>query len=112
MRSNSAAVGSDVDGLELPRRVLVLLILAQRVYRQRKDSRISHLEIQIAKLQNVIDGMSNSLSNFNDAAVGYGIAELAPVLAKKLRNTTEEFLTLAETANQAMWEGKENSEEL
>ncbi|KAF2100601.1 hypothetical protein NA57DRAFT_74203 [Rhizodiscina lignyota] len=73
--------------------------LAQRAYRQRKETTIASLKKQVGDLQSTIDEMNKSFLNFNDRAVSSGVIGLNADLARELRATTEHFLTLARNAS-------------
>ncbi|EKG18234.1 hypothetical protein MPH_04494 [Macrophomina phaseolina MS6] len=86
--------------------------LAQRAYRQRKESTISSLQKQVEQLQSVIDGMNNSFLRFNDQAMASDIFALRPSLASELKQTTETFVNLAKTAKTVASEDeREDSQE-
>lgn len=72
--------------------------LAQRAYRQRKETTISSLKKQVTELQSAIDEMNRSFLRFNDSALSSGILSLRPELARELKVTTETFVKLARAA--------------
>ncbi|KAF1810719.1 hypothetical protein P152DRAFT_451072 [Eremomyces bilateralis CBS 781.70] len=84
--------------------------LAQRAYRQRKETTIGSLKKQVSDLQSIIEEMNKSFLNFNDTAVNLGILQAKPELAQALRNATEQFITLAKTANSGDEENGDDAE--
>ncbi|OCK76726.1 hypothetical protein K432DRAFT_385208 [Lepidopterella palustris CBS 459.81] len=72
--------------------------LAQRAYRQRKETTISSLKKTVSELQSAIDEMNQSFLRFNDSALNSGILSLRPELARELKATTETFVKLARAA--------------
>ncbi|KAF2112040.1 hypothetical protein BDV96DRAFT_167888 [Lophiotrema nucula] len=72
--------------------------LAQRAYRQRKETTISSLKQQNASLQSIIEQMNKSFLRFNDSALKSGLLQLNPTLAQELKHVTETFVTLAKNA--------------
>jgi hypothetical protein len=73
--------------------------LAQRAYRQRKETTISSLKGRVSELQAAIEEANKSFLKFNDNAMSSGIIQMRPDLARDLRDTTERFLSLARIAN-------------
>ncbi|KAF2450523.1 hypothetical protein P171DRAFT_141247 [Karstenula rhodostoma CBS 690.94] len=72
--------------------------LAQRAYRQRKETTISSLKEQNDRLQSIIDQMNKSFLKFNEAALKAGLLQLNPVLAQQLKSVTESVGSLAKSA--------------
>ncbi|KAF2182523.1 hypothetical protein K469DRAFT_224161 [Zopfia rhizophila CBS 207.26] len=72
--------------------------LAQRAYRQRKETTISSLKQQNAQLQSIIEQMNKCFLRFNDSALKSGLLQLNPELARELKGITENFVTLVKTA--------------
>ncbi|KAF1971603.1 hypothetical protein BU23DRAFT_555779 [Bimuria novae-zelandiae CBS 107.79] len=81
--------------------------LAQRAYRQRKETTIASLKQQNDRLQSIIDQMNKSFLQFNEAALKSGLLQLNPVLAQQLKSVTESFVSLAKSAA----EGNDDEEE-
>ncbi|KAK8208328.1 hypothetical protein HDK77DRAFT_512049 [Phyllosticta capitalensis] len=81
--------------------------LAQRAYRQRKETTINSLQHQVEHLQSVIDGMHNSFLQFNNQVRASDIASLRPDLASELQQTTQALNQLVQTAKVA---GEEHGE--
>jgi hypothetical protein len=69
--------------------------LAQRAYRQRKESTISNLKEQVTNLRRTIEEMENIFLAYNDRAMLSGILHKNPDLAKDLKAATESFIQLA-----------------
>ncbi|KAF2139813.1 uncharacterized protein K452DRAFT_56344 [Aplosporella prunicola CBS 121167] len=72
--------------------------LAQRAYRQRKETTITTLQKQVGQLQSIIESMSSSFLRFNEHALASDIFSFRPQLASELRSTTDQIVHLAETA--------------
>ncbi|KAF2091236.1 hypothetical protein K490DRAFT_22261, partial [Saccharata proteae CBS 121410] len=72
--------------------------LAQRAYRQRKETTISSLQKQVEQLQSIIGSMNSSFLNFNDRVLQSDILSLRPQLASELKETTEKFVSLTRSA--------------
>ncbi|KAF2471003.1 uncharacterized protein BDR25DRAFT_334155 [Lindgomyces ingoldianus] len=72
--------------------------LAQRAYRQRKETTISSLKQQNGQLQSIIEEMNKSFLSFNESALKSGILRLNPRLGQELKNVAESLFTLAKTA--------------
>jgi hypothetical protein len=69
--------------------------MAQRAYRNRKETTIQSLEKQVQDLRGTNEEMSNIFMNLYDFAVGKGLIHREPEFAQHLRSTTERFLALA-----------------
>lgn len=82
--------------------------LAQRAYRQRKETTISSLKGQNERLQKIINQMNNSFLQFNEAALKSGLLQLNMTLAQQLKSVTESFVLLARSAA----EGHDDQEEV
>ncbi|KAF2677534.1 hypothetical protein K458DRAFT_319319 [Lentithecium fluviatile CBS 122367] len=82
--------------------------LAQRAYRQRKESTISSLKDQNTRLQNIIEQMNKSFLQFNDSALKSGLLQINPALAQQLKQVTENFVALAKSAAESS-EGEEDA---
>jgi len=72
--------------------------LAQRAYRQRKETTISSLNAQNTRLQNIIEQMNKSFLQFNDSALKSGLLQVNPALGHQLKQVTESFVALAKSA--------------
>ncbi|KAF2758557.1 hypothetical protein EJ05DRAFT_485671 [Pseudovirgaria hyperparasitica] len=88
--------------------------LAQRAYRQRKESTISSLKKQVSGLESVVEQMNKTLLQFNDSAINSGILALRPQLAKELQAATEMFGQLAQdtAANASQDDDQEGIEDV
>ncbi|GAB1315604.1 hypothetical protein MFIFM68171_05814 [Madurella fahalii] len=73
--------------------------LAQRAYRNRKETTIQTLEKRVQQLKEINEEMSNTFMQLHDFAVSAGLLEQIPAFGDQLRLTTEKFLTLARLAN-------------
>ncbi|MCJ1436239.1 hypothetical protein MMC27_005617 [Xylographa pallens] len=73
--------------------------LAQRAYRERKETTISDLEQRVAELQQTVSGMNQAFLDYNDKALSSGIANWNPELGEQLKSTMQQFLELAHNAN-------------
>ncbi|KAJ4292686.1 hypothetical protein N0V90_009349 [Kalmusia sp. IMI 367209] len=82
--------------------------LAQRAYRQRKETTIASLKEQNDRLQSIIEQMNKSFLQFNESALKSGLLQLNPRLAQQLKSVTESFVSLAKSAA----EGHEDEEDL
>lgn len=69
--------------------------LAQRAYRQRKETTISALNKRVAALELTIENMNETFLDFNDKAIASGIGEWEPHLAKDLKSTMGRFIDYA-----------------
>lgn len=83
--------------------------LAQRAYRQRKETTISSLKDQNTRLQNIIAEMNKSFLQFNDSAVKSGLLHVNPILAQQLKQVMENFVALAKSASEC--EGEDSGAE-
>ncbi|KAI9837018.1 MAG: hypothetical protein M1819_000667 [Sarea resinae] len=68
--------------------------IAQRAYRQRKETTISSLNNKVENLENIIAEMNVAFMKFNDAAMASDIFQLRPQLARTLKETTQKFISL------------------
>ncbi|KAF1914393.1 hypothetical protein BDU57DRAFT_454768, partial [Ampelomyces quisqualis] len=73
--------------------------LAQRAYRQRKETTISSLKQQSSQLHSIIEQMNKTFLRFNDYALKSGLLQLNIGLARELKHATETFTSLAKTAS-------------
>jgi hypothetical protein len=69
--------------------------LAQRAYRQRKETTISGLNKRVMELEEIIGKMNQAFLTFNDKAIASGIGTWEPQLAQDLKSTTESFIEFA-----------------
>ncbi|KAL0943041.1 BZIP family transcription factor [Colletotrichum truncatum] len=69
--------------------------LAQRAYRNRKETAIQSLEKKVDQLKSNNEEMSKAFMKLYDFAVSKGMLESAPEFGRQLQATTEKFVTLA-----------------
>ena len=69
--------------------------LAQRAYRQRKETTISGLTKRVSELERTAKNMNKSFLDFNDKAIASGIHKWEPSLAQNLKTTMDYFLKSA-----------------
>ncbi|KAF5487213.1 hypothetical protein CGCS363_v013863 [Colletotrichum siamense] len=69
--------------------------LAQRAYRNRKETAIQTLEKKVDQLRSNNEEMSKAFMKLYDFAVGKGMLDTAPEFGKQLQATTEKFYSLA-----------------
>ena len=74
--------------------------LAQRAYRQRKETTISGLNNRVASLEKTIEDMQKTFLEFNDIALASGIQKGAPALAGHLKSTVERLSELAKSSTE------------
>ncbi|KAF2623041.1 hypothetical protein BU25DRAFT_200455 [Macroventuria anomochaeta] len=74
--------------------------LAQRAYRQRKETTISSLKQQSSQLHNTIDEMNKAFLRLNNSIVQSGVLQLNPGLARELQQMTEMFANCVKSANE------------
>ncbi|KAF2236059.1 hypothetical protein EV356DRAFT_498889 [Viridothelium virens] len=66
--------------------------LAQRAYRQRKETTITALKKHVSELQDTIGEMNKTFLRFSDMATNIG---LAPEIVRELKNVTQQFVFYA-----------------
>ncbi|KAL8337751.1 hypothetical protein RB601_006816 [Gaeumannomyces tritici] len=69
--------------------------LAQRAYRNRKETAITTLEQQVKDLRDTNEEMSHAFMALHDFAVQRGLLDTRPDFGDRLRSTTERFVALA-----------------
>ncbi|CAI4217471.1 unnamed protein product [Parascedosporium putredinis] len=69
--------------------------LAQRAYRNRKETAIQTLEKKVNVLQDTNEEMSKAFMNLYDTALSHGLLSAAPEFGRQLQATTEKFVALA-----------------
>lgn len=74
--------------------------LAQRAYRQRKETTISSLKQQSTQLHSIIEQMNKSFLRLNDSMLKSGLLPLNPGLGSELKHATESFTSLAKNASE------------
>ncbi|KAK3401727.1 hypothetical protein B0T20DRAFT_121591 [Sordaria brevicollis] len=70
--------------------------LAQRAYRNRKETAIQTLEKQVKNLQKVNREMSNAFMKFHDFAVASGLLDSSSELGRRLLATKERFINISQ----------------
>ncbi|OLN87092.1 hypothetical protein CCHL11_06491, partial [Colletotrichum chlorophyti] len=73
--------------------------LAQRAYRNRKESTIQKLQKDNDELLNANEEMSKAFMKLYDFAVSKGMHETTPDFGRQLQATTEKFVALAQKSN-------------
>ena len=73
--------------------------LAQRAYRERKETTISDLEKRVSTLNDIIGEMNQTFLDYNAKAISCGILTWNSTLGDQLKEATERFLHLAKIAN-------------
>lgn len=81
--------------LTLQQRRRTQIRLAQRAYRQRKETTISALNKKVAALESTIEKMHDSFLEFNDKAIASNIDRWEPSLAEGLKLTVGRFIDYA-----------------
>lgn len=88
-------------GLTRPQRRRTQIRLAQRAYRDRKETAIQTLEKKVSSLQDSNEEMSRAFVGLYDAAVAQGLLVSAPDFGRDLRAAAERFVALARRAGDA-----------
>ncbi|MCJ1388570.1 hypothetical protein MMC18_001417 [Xylographa bjoerkii] len=73
--------------------------LAQRAYRERKETTISALEQRVAQLQQTVSDMNQAFLDYNNKTLSSDIINWKPELGEELKATMQQFLELARNAN-------------
>ncbi|KNG51868.1 bzip family transcription factor protein [Stemphylium lycopersici] len=84
--------------------------LAQRAYRQRKETTISSLKKQSTQLHSIIEQMNKSLQQLADSTLKSGLLQLNPDLAQEFKHVKETFSSLAKTASEGQYDIDEDGE--
>ncbi|KAF3038213.1 hypothetical protein E8E11_004973 [Didymella keratinophila] len=82
--------------------------LAQRAYRQRKETTIISLKQQGTQLHAVINEMNRTFLRFHDSIVQSGVLHLKPELARDLKQATETFTNCVTAANERALDSDED----
>lgn len=69
--------------------------LAQRAYRQRKETTIASLKTRVEDLESTIETMLNHFFEIHDSAIEHKLVEAHPQFGQTLRTTTEKILALS-----------------
>ena len=83
--------------------------LAQRAYRQRKETNIIELNDQVAHLERTIGEMNQTISSFEESALASGMEEMSPVLAQDLRAIVTRFSDIAQITTLTGMHAKSNN---
>lgn len=71
--------------------------MAQRAYRNRKETTITSLEKQVQELRGANEEMNNMFITLHDLAVAEGLLQREPKFGQQLQSTFQRFLALAKT---------------
>ncbi|KAH7079980.1 hypothetical protein BKA63DRAFT_232196 [Paraphoma chrysanthemicola] len=82
--------------------------LAQRAYRQRKESTIVSLKKESTQLHSIIEQMNKTFLRFNDSVQKSGLLQLNPTLARELKSATDTFSSLSKTSSEMVEAGDED----
>ncbi|KAL6706403.1 hypothetical protein ACN47E_005509 [Coniothyrium glycines] len=85
--------------------------LAQRAYRQRKETTISSLKSQSSQLLTIIEQMNRNFLQLNKNVVKSGLLQLNSTLAQEFKVVTETFGSLMESANETQDIGEDEHAE-
>ncbi|KAH7394454.1 hypothetical protein BKA66DRAFT_509725 [Pyrenochaeta sp. MPI-SDFR-AT-0127] len=85
--------------------------LAQRAYRQRKETTISSLKLQSSQLHSIIEQMNTTFLRLNESALKSGLLQLNPALAQEFKRVTQTFTSLAQTASEGQYDVDEEQGE-
>ncbi|EUC31496.1 hypothetical protein COCCADRAFT_6589 [Bipolaris zeicola 26-R-13] len=85
--------------------------LAQRAYRQRKETTIASLKKQTAQLHSIIEQMNNSFHRLTESTLRSGLLQLNPDLAQEFKLVKETFSSLARTASESQRQVDEDVEQ-
>ncbi|KAF3907607.1 hypothetical protein AA313_de0204376 [Arthrobotrys entomopaga] len=69
--------------------------LAQRAYRQRKETTIASLKTRVEELETTLDTLVNTFFEIHDSAMEHKIVEAHPQFGQTLRGATEKILALS-----------------
>lgn len=95
LRPTSIKENSRRSETDLEQRRRTQIRLAQRAYRQRKETTILGLNERVSSLEKTIEDMYKTFLTFKDKAIVSGIQDGSPVLAKHLESTAERLTNLA-----------------
>ncbi|KAH6887543.1 hypothetical protein B0T10DRAFT_72213 [Thelonectria olida] len=74
--------------------------LAQRAYRNRKDTAIDTLKNRVKELEQVNEDMGREFMNLSDFFFGQGMLQASPEVARRLNDATRRFLALSRKATE------------
>lgn len=85
--------------------------LAQRAYRQRKETTIASLKTQTTQLHSNIEQMNNNFHRLTESTLRSGLLQLNPDLAQEFKLVKETFSSLARTASESQRQVDEDVEQ-
>ncbi|KAJ5020585.1 hypothetical protein J3E73DRAFT_435025 [Bipolaris maydis] len=85
--------------------------LAQRAYRQRKETTIASLKTQTTQLHSIIEQMNNNFHRLTESTLRSGLLQLNPDLAQEFKLVKETFSSLARTASESQRQVDEDVEQ-
>ncbi|EUC46710.1 hypothetical protein COCMIDRAFT_35701 [Bipolaris oryzae ATCC 44560] len=85
--------------------------LAQRAYRQRKETTIASLKKQTTQLHSIIEQMNNSFHRLTESTLKSGLLQLNPDLAQEFKLVKETFSSLTRTASESQRQVDEDVEQ-
>ena len=85
--------------------------LAQRAYRQRKETTISGLNQRVTKLESAIEEMNKAFSAFDDKMTTSGILARNPAFARELKRARDRFVELTNSIAVEAGSGEEEEEQ-
>lgn len=86
--------------------------LAQRAYRERKETTISSLKNQSNQLYSVVEQMNRTFLRLIESLLKSGLLQLNAYLAQEVKAVTETFGSLVKTANEGQYDGEEEHGEV
>ncbi|KAF3934164.1 hypothetical protein ABW20_dc0103398 [Dactylellina cionopaga] len=81
--------------------------LAQRAYRQRKETTIASLKTRVEDLETTIETMLNTFFEIHDSAIEHKLVEAHPQFGQTLRGATEKILALSKEIGTSATAGDE-----
>jgi hypothetical protein len=81
--------------------------LAQRAYRQRKETTIASLKKQRSQLHGIINEMNKTFLHYNESIAQSGVLQLNSGLAGEIKKMNEEIANCVKTANERILESDE-----
>ncbi|KAF3913806.1 hypothetical protein ABW21_db0200953 [Orbilia brochopaga] len=84
--------------------------LAQRAYRQRKETTIASLKTRVEELESTIETMLNTFFEIHDSAIEHKVIEAHPQFGRTLRSATEKILALSKEIGSSAAAGEEGGD--
>ncbi|KAF2127972.1 hypothetical protein P153DRAFT_319132 [Dothidotthia symphoricarpi CBS 119687] len=84
--------------------------LAQRAYRQRKETTIASLQQQTTQLHAIIQHMNKTFVHLNESAQNSGLLQSSSALTQEFKHVSETFANLGKTASESYHEGGEEDQ--